>query len=74
MKDITKIKYKDALKELEKILERLDREEIDVDELAQEIKKAGELIKICKEKIERAEMEVKKVLESFERETEEDID
>ncbi len=70
MKDITKIKYREAQQELERILEHLDKEEIEVDELAAEIKRAGDLIKTCKVKIEKAEMEVKKVLESFENITE----
>lgn len=66
MKEKNEIKFSDAMKELENILNKIDSEKIDVDDLAQEVKRAAELIKLCKDKIEKTEMEVKKVLESFE--------
>lgn len=72
MKKNDEIKYRKAKEELEEILDRLDKEEIDIDELAKEIKRATELIRICKQKIENAEMEVKRVLESFEKDEEEE--
>lgn len=62
------VKYSKAIEELEKILERIQNEEIDIDDLAKEIKRATELIKLCKEKIEKTELEVKEVIKSFEEE------
>ncbi|MCM8792564.1 MAG: exodeoxyribonuclease VII small subunit [Candidatus Omnitrophica bacterium] len=60
------IKYNKAVEELEKILERIQSGEVDVDDLAKEVKRATELIKLCKEKIEKTELEVKEVVKSLE--------
>jgi exodeoxyribonuclease VII small subunit len=58
-------KYTKAIKRLEDIIAKIENEEIDVDELADRVKEAVELIKVCKNKIEKAEMEVKKVVEDL---------
>jgi len=60
------LKYKDAENELADILEDLQSERIDVDEIAARVKRAVELIRLCKEKIQHTEMEVKKVIKDFE--------
>ncbi len=59
MKEIT---YEKAIEELEEIVSRIESEEIPVDELAEKVKRAGELIKICKTKLYKTEEEVKNVL------------
>ena len=58
-------KYNKAIKRLEEIIERIENEEIDVDELSDKVKEAIELITVCKEKIEKAEMEVKRVVDEL---------
>lgn len=55
--------YAAAIAEIEKILARLRDEEMDVDSLAAEVKRATELIALCKERLHKAQAEVKKVLE-----------
>ena len=62
------IKYGKAMEELETILKKIEQEEVDIDDLAQEVKRAAELIKLCKKKIEKTEMEVNRVVQSFETE------
>ena len=59
------VKYSEAVKKLEEIIAKIESEEIDVDELSQKVKDAVELIHLCKEKIQKAELEVKKVVEDF---------
>ena len=59
-------KYGKAIKRLEEILERIENEEIDVDELSDKVKEAVDLIKMCREKIKKAELEVKQVVDGFE--------
>ena len=59
------VKYSEAVKKLEEIIAKIESEEIDVDELSQKVKDAVELIQLCKEKIQKAELEVKKVVEDF---------
>jgi len=66
------IKYAKAIEELNKILDDLQSERIDVDEVAVKVKKAMELIRICKDKISSTELEVKKVIKEFEKEIKEE--
>ena len=56
------IGYNEAIREVETILEKLNNEELDVDKLAEEVKRAAELIGLCKEKLRKAEEEVAKVI------------
>jgi exodeoxyribonuclease VII small subunit len=58
--------YSQALNELEKIVRGIESEEVDVDVLAEKIKRASFLIKFCKDKLRTAEDEVKKVLSDME--------
>lgn len=62
---MTEIKYSKAVKKLDEILSKIETEEIDVDELADHVKEAVELLKVCKNKIEKAQMDVKKVVDGF---------
>lgn len=57
------ISYAEAMEGIERILERFRNEEMDVDSLAAEIKRATELIAACKERLCKAEAEVRKILE-----------
>ena len=60
------VKYQKAVEKLEEIIAKIENETIDVDELSVKVKEAVDLIKVCKSKIEKAELEVKKVVESLE--------
>jgi len=64
---MAQMKYSKALIRLEDIIARIESEEIDVDDLSGSVKEAVDLIKVCKAKIEKAEMEVKEVVDSFEK-------
>ncbi len=57
--------YTKALEKLEEIVRQIEDESIDVDELSEKVKEAISLIKTCKSKIEKAEMDVKKVVDDF---------
>ncbi len=58
--------YKQSIKELEEILDRIENREMDIDILAVEIKKASALIKNCKEKLFKTDEEIKKILDDIE--------
>jgi exodeoxyribonuclease VII small subunit len=60
------VKYSKAVEKLDEIIAKIESEDIDVDELSVKVKEAVELIKVCKSKIEKAELEVKKVVENLE--------
>jgi len=59
------VKYSKAVEKLDEIIAKIESEDIDVDELSVKVKEAVELIKVCKSKIEKAELEVKKVVENL---------
>ena len=61
------IKYGRAVEELEGILERIQSGGVDIDDLTREVKRAVELIKLCKSKIEKTELEIKEVVKDFEK-------
>ena len=61
--------YADAMAELEDILEELEGDDLDVDVLADRVRRASELIKTCRERIARSQTDVDRIvtdLEDFE--------
>ena len=58
------IKYEEALRELEEIVSRLENDEMDIDSLSTELKKAQKLIKQCKDVLEKTEQDVKSILDN----------
>ncbi len=60
-----KFNYKKALEEIEAIVERIESEEVDVDELAELVKKASALIKQCKGKLRDTGDELEKIMEEM---------
>ncbi len=57
------ISYTEAMGEIEQILDRFRREEMSVDVLTQEVKRATELIALCRERLTKTEEELKKITE-----------
>ena len=60
------IKYEEAVAQLEAIVRRMETGELDLDSLAEELKKAQKLIKMCKDKLTKTDEEIKKMLEKEE--------
>lgn len=58
--------YSEAMKRLENIVARIESNELDIDELGNQLKEAQKLIKYCREKLYKADVEIKKMLESDE--------
>ena len=54
--------YKDAISELEEIVNDIENEEIDVDELAGKVERASKLLTICSDKLKKTEEEVDKII------------
>ena len=55
-----------AMKELESILERIDGDDVDIDQLATELRRATELLELCRGKIRKAEVEVNQIVQQLE--------
>jgi exodeoxyribonuclease VII small subunit len=57
--------YEQAYQDLKTIVSQMENEEISVDKLSDNIKKASELIKICKEKLSETEKVVTLLIEDM---------
>jgi exodeoxyribonuclease VII small subunit len=64
-----KTSYNEAFSELQDILTKIESGEPDVDSLTEMVKKAAELIKLCKSKLYETESEIEKILEDLEDES-----
>lgn len=58
--------FRAAMDELEGILERIEGEEVDIDRLAEELRRAAVLLELCRGKIRKAEVEVTQIVQSLE--------
>ena len=58
--------YNEAVEKLRRIVAEIEQGDLDVDLLSDKVKEASRLIKLCKEKLYKADEEVKKVLEELE--------
>ncbi|HWM93685.1 MAG TPA: exodeoxyribonuclease VII small subunit [Thermoanaerobaculia bacterium] len=65
------LSFREAMEELEGILERIEGEEIDIDRLAEELRRAAQLLDLCRGKIRKAEVEVTQIVQSLEQGEEE---
>ncbi len=65
------LKFGAALEELEAILQRVESEEIDIDSLAEELRRAAQLLEVCRSKIRRAEVEVTQIVQQLEEDEDE---
>lgn len=57
--------YNEAVEKLRKIVADIERGDLDVDILSQKVKEATRLIKFCKEKLYKADEEVKNILKEL---------
>ena len=65
-----KLGYAEAWAELEEIREELDGDEVDVDVLGARVRRAAELLRLCRERIAGARFEVEQVVAELEAEVE----
>jgi len=61
-----KLSYTEAFEELQEIVAEIEHGEITVDELSQKVKRAADLIQICKQKLRTTEEDVNKILKELE--------
>jgi exodeoxyribonuclease VII small subunit len=73
MAEKKKLTYSQAIGELEKIINEIEAESVDVDVLAEKVKRATYLIKFCKSNLRTTEEEVKKVLSEIEEKSETEL-
>ena len=56
------IKYEAALAELQTIVSKMENDELDIEQMSVQLKRAQELIKLCKDKLTKTDEEIKKIL------------
>lgn len=59
------IKYEEALDRLERIVKQMENDELDIDVMGEQLRQAQKLIKLCKDKLTKADNEIKKILEKI---------
>ena len=55
-------KYEEAFAELQTIVRKMENDELDIDQMSEQLKKAQALIKLCKDKLTKTDEEIKKIL------------
>lgn len=56
------MKYEKAVSELEEVVDKMERDELDIDQLSEQLKRAKVLVKLCKDKLTKTDEEIKKLL------------
>lgn len=60
------VTYNEAMAEVEDILGKIENEELDVDDLAEKVKRVSVLLKICKDKLLKTNEQVEQILKEME--------
>lgn len=60
--------YAQALQELERILDELERPDVDVDVLAARVERASALIRLCRDRIGNARLQIDSVVDGLDAE------
>lgn len=64
-------KFNDALTELQGIVQQMEADDVDIDTLTAHVKRAQELVDLCKKKLLKTETEVNKLTADAEKSTRE---
>lgn len=59
--------FGEAVAEVERILTDLEQDDVDIDRLSGEVKRAVELIQVCRQKLEKTDGEVRELVAGLER-------
>lgn len=65
------LKFGEALTELEQIVRAIESEQVDLDELADKVDRASELVAFCRERIATTELRVQSIIEGLDPEEDE---
>ena len=58
--------YGEAMQQLQDIMYRIENDDLHVDILLDEVKKAANLIKFCKDKLQKTNIEIQQILDKIE--------
>lgn len=61
------IKYEEAMRQLESIVNKMENGDLDIDEMGEQLKKAQQLVKLLKAKLIKTDQEIQKTLDEDEK-------
>ena len=58
------MKYEETVSRLEEIVKKMENDELDIDQMAQQLKEAQQLIKLCKDRLTKVDADIKAVMDA----------
>ena len=58
------MKYVEAVNRLEEIVKKMENDELDIDQMAQQLKEAQQLIRLCKDRLTKVDADIKAVMDA----------
>ena len=58
------MKYEEAVNRLEEIVKKMENDELGIDQMAQQLKEAQQLIKLCKDRLTKVDADIKAVMDA----------
>ena len=57
------MRYEEAVSRLEEIVKKMENDELDIDQMAQQLKEAQQLIRLCKDRLTKVDADIKVVMD-----------
>jgi len=64
--ELEALKFGEAMQELERIVASIEGDDVDLDDLAEQVDRAAALIQLCRDRIERTQTRVRKIIDGLE--------
>ena len=58
------MKYEEAMRQLQEIVRKMENDELDIDQMTEQLKRAQELIKLCRDKLRKTDEEIRNLLKN----------
>ena len=58
------MKNEEAVNRLEEIVKKMENDELDIDQMAQQLKEAQQLIRLCKDRLTKVDADIKAVMDA----------
>ena len=58
------MKYEEAMRQLQEIVRKMENDELDIDQMTEQWKRAQELIKLCRDKLMKTDEEIRNLLKN----------
>ena len=58
------MKYEEAMRQLQEIVRKMENDELDIDQMTEQLKRAQELIRLCRDKLMKTDEEIRNLLKN----------